>query len=224
MSRVGRQRAAGSLRGFTLLEMMVVVAILGTLLLLVPANMSGFGARSRLENSANTIVSMLGNARGKAIEDGFEVRVEFGTWSDEDGKHHGHRLFFTNVPPTKAGEAGMEEGDVEQRRREVAAERGRERQWLHTTWYGLPKEVKFTGYSEEAKRWQKLNEAEPYSISFHPDGSVQKAFALRIESSDLDVRREERTMTILMNGLTAASTAVEGEAELPQKRESRDFP
>jgi hypothetical protein len=153
---------------------MVVVALLGTLLLLVPANLGGFGARSRLESGANTIVSMLGNARGKSIQDGFEVRVEFGTWSDDDGRHDGHRVWFTNVPPTKSGEASAEEGDIDTRRRELATERGKERQWLHTTWMPLPSGLRFTGYSEEAKRWQKVPESEPYQVSFFPDGNVQR--------------------------------------------------
>ena len=210
--------------GFTLLEMMVVVAILGTLLLLLPANLSGFGATSRLENAANTIVAMLGNARGKAIDDGYEIRVEFGTWSDEDGKHDGHRIFFINIPPTKAAEAGADETEIEQTRRDNLEERKRERQWLHTTWHPLPKNVRFSGVSEEAKRWQKLSESEPYSITFRPDGSVQKAFALRLESLDLEGKKEARSMTVLVNGLTAAATVGDGTAELPQKREPRDFP
>jgi hypothetical protein len=204
--------------------MMVVVAVLGTLLLLVPANMSGFGARSRLESAANTIVALLGNTRGKAIQDGFEVRVEFGAWSDEDGKHEGHRIFFTNVPPTRSGEGHVPEEDVEQHRRDMEEQRRRERQWLHTTWTPLPKGVRIVGYSEEAKRWEKLSDTQPYSISYLPDGSVQKAFALRLESADLDVKKEARTVTVLVNGLTAAATALDGMAELPEKRESRDFP
>jgi hypothetical protein len=167
---------------------------------------------------------MLGNARGKAIDDGYEVRVEFGSWSDQDGRHDGHRIFFTNVPPTKAAEAGAEESDVEQARRDNLKERARERQWLHTTWHPLPKGVRFSGVSEEAKRWQKLNESEPYSISFQPDGSVQKAFALRIESLDLEGKKEHRSITVLMNGLTAAASMGDGMAELPVKREPRDFP
>jgi hypothetical protein len=204
--------------------MMVVVAIVGTLLLLVPANLSGFGARSRLDHAANTVVSLLGNARGQAIRDGYEVRLEFGTWSDEDGKHEGHRMFFTNIPATKAGEAGKDESDLDTARRDVAKARGVERQWLHTTWHPLPKGVRLAGYSEEAKRWQKLSEGAPYSISFFPDGSVQKAFALRLESTDLEGKKESRSLTVLMNGLTATASAADGSAELPEKREPRDFP
>jgi prepilin-type N-terminal cleavage/methylation domain-containing protein len=222
MPGVGRRRPAP--RGFTLLEMMVVVAILGTLLLLVPANMSAFGARSRLEEAANTIVTVLGNVRGKAIEDGYEVRIQFGSWTDEDGKHEGHRIVFTNVPPPRSGEGGIDPADLEEHRRQEAEARGRERQWLYTVWHPLSSGIKLVGYSEEAKRWQKLSESEPYTISYRPDGSVQKAFALRLESMDLDVKREDRTMTVLVNGLTSAASAVDGPAELPEKRDSRDFP
>ena len=40
--------------GFTLVELMVALVILGGVLLLIPANLEGFGARSRLQNAANT--------------------------------------------------------------------------------------------------------------------------------------------------------------------------
>ena len=55
-----RRRFPGS-RGFTLVELMVVVMIGGTILLLVPANMSRFGSRSRLDSAGNTLLSTLGS-------------------------------------------------------------------------------------------------------------------------------------------------------------------
>ena len=77
--------------------------------------------------------------------------------------------------------------------------------------------------SEEAGRWQKVGDQEPFVIRFFPDGTAQKAVAVRVESNELDVRRENRTMTVLLNGLTAEASVETGDAELPQKREAREF-
>jgi prepilin-type N-terminal cleavage/methylation domain-containing protein len=206
-------------RGFTLLELMVTVVILGTLLLLVPANLAGFGARSRLENSANTLAAAMAGAREQAITDGYEARLQIGSWKDEDGTHQGYRYLFTNVPPAGTG-SSAEDAD---RRKEAIAERGRERQWLASTWHALEAGVRFVGVSEEASRWRKIPEQEGFEVYFLPDGGVQKAFAVRIESQDMEVAKEHRTMTILMNGLTSESSVEDGEVELPQKREAREF-
>jgi prepilin-type N-terminal cleavage/methylation domain-containing protein len=207
-------------RGFTLLELMVVVVIVGSILLLVPANLTGFGARSRLENAANTLAGAVAAAREQAILDGYEVRMEIGWYRDEDGRHLGHRWLFTNVPPPRP--EGSEEED-EERQQELRAERGRERQWLHTTWHQLDGGLLISGISEEATRWQKLSDGEPYQVAFRPDGSVQKAFAIRIESQDLGGRREDRSLTVVVNGLTSEATVEDGQKELPRKLDFREI-
>jgi hypothetical protein len=108
--------------------------------------------------------------------------------------------------------------------RDVAKARTEERAWLYTAWHGFDDGIKLVGVSEEASRWQKIGDGEPFVIRFFPDGTVQKAVAIRIESQDLDVKRENRTMTVLLNGLTAESWTEDGDGELPQKRDAREFP
>ena len=44
-------------RGFTLLELMAVMVIIGFLLYLLPPRMDTYGDRSRLESAANTLIS-----------------------------------------------------------------------------------------------------------------------------------------------------------------------
>jgi hypothetical protein len=194
--------------------------IVGSILLLVPANLSAFGARSRLESSANTLASAFGGARDQSILDGYEVRVELGTWRDADGTHQGYRWVFTNVPPPSAGSLNQ---DTE-RQRQVKAERGQERQWITTTWHPLEGGVTIVGVSEEAGRWNKLPAHEPYRIKYRPDGGVEKAFAVRLESSDIgSSRKEDKTITVVVNGLTSEASVEDGEVELPRKREFREF-
>ena len=65
-------------RGFTMMELMVVVVLVGSVLLLVPTNMMGFGALTRLDSAANTLVSALEGAKEQAILDGYDVFLELG--------------------------------------------------------------------------------------------------------------------------------------------------
>jgi prepilin-type N-terminal cleavage/methylation domain-containing protein len=206
--------------GFTLIELMVALVILGGLLLLLPARLSAFGARGRLESVGNTMVSALTGAREQAVIDGYEARLEIGSWKDEAGVHYGHRLFFTNLPPAGAG-ASAEDADVKKQNEQA---RLQERQWLSSEWTEFPEGVKLVGISEEAGRWEKLPERDGYSIVFRADGSVEKACAVRFESEELSTSKENKTVTVLMNGLTAEAWMEQGMAELPEKKEPRDFP
>jgi prepilin-type N-terminal cleavage/methylation domain-containing protein len=206
--------------GFTLIELMVVILILGTVLLLVPANLGGFGARSRLDTTANTLAAAMTGAREQSIQDGAPVRLQLGWYKTQDGEsHQGYRWLVTNVPA-----AGSElTNDDPEKRRETMVARAREREWITLPWRAFDAGLRVTGVSEAAGQWNKIQESEPYEIWFLPDGTVQKGFAVRVESLDLEVPRERRTMTIIMNGLTAESSVEEGDAELPQKLDARDF-
>jgi prepilin-type N-terminal cleavage/methylation domain-containing protein len=206
-------------RGFTLLELMVVVALLGGVLLLVPANLGAFGARSRLDSAGNSLTSVLTGAREQAISDGYEVRVEIGGYKDSEGTHQGYRYLFTSLPPAQAG---IPEED-EDKARELREMRGKERQWLSTTWKPLGDGIKFVGFSDESRRWEGPREGQAFRVSFNAEGNVDRAFALRIESQDMDVPKEKRTLTVLVNGLTAEATVVDGFKELPEKKDAREI-
>ncbi len=72
-----RARSGGDAqRGFTLLELMVVMLLVGLMLLWLPARLDGFGDRSKLDSTASTIVSVLTGAREMAQIDGHEVRLQ----------------------------------------------------------------------------------------------------------------------------------------------------
>lgn len=215
MSTPGRPALS---RGFTLVELMVVVAILAGMLLLVPPNLYRYGARSRLENAANTIVSLIASAREQSIQDGHPVKLEFGMYETEDGEmHSGHRIIFTNVPAERS-ELLNQEGQDEERDRPDQLE------WLETMWHELSGGVVYAGISERYGQWAKVSRDRPYIISFTPDGGVEKGFAIRVVSEDLDnVKKENRTITIKVNPLTAEASSMDGLAEMAQTREENEF-
>lgn len=198
---------------------MVVVAILAGVLLLVPPNLYKFGARSRLENSASTIVSLVAAAREQAIEDGQPVKIEFGVYKDDEGGlHPAHRILFTNLPAERS--ELLDEGKKTEEKRE----RPEQLEWLETMWYNLSGGVVYVGVSERFGRWNKLTRDRPYVITFTPDGGVEKGFAIRIESEDLDnVTKENRTITIKVNPLTAEASTIFGLAEMAETREENEF-
>jgi len=207
-------------RGFTLVELMVVMAILAGVLLLVPPNLYKFGARSRLENAANTIVSVVAAAREQAIEDGQPVKIEFGVWKDEDGvEHAAHRMVFSNMPVEHSDLLDEDKGMDRER------ERPEEQEWLQTTWHNLSDGVVYAGVSERHGRWTKISRDRHYEISFTPDGGVEKGFAIRLESEDLadNVKKENRTITIRVSPLTAEAMTMDGLGEMPETREEGDF-
>jgi len=205
-------------RGFTLVELMVTMFILGSLLLIVPPNLYRFGARSRLENSASTVVAVLAGAREQAIQDGHTVKVEFGVYEDTDGElHHGHRIIFTNLPAERS-KLLSEDGDDEDRDRPDQLE------WLETSWHNLSGGVVYAGVSERYGQWNKISQDRPYIITFTPDGGVEKGFAVRVESEDLeDVKKENRTLTIKVNPLTAEASTSDGLGEMAETREENEF-
>lgn len=221
MTRASRpRRTASSLHGFTLMELMVVCVIIGVALLFVPVNFETFGARSRLSSAANTLLAQLTATREQATMDGYESRLEIGYFPYGDAKRVGVRFWYTNVPP-KGAEKAVEDED---RARERATSRAEDRQWLTSSWKAFPEGVKVAGISLEAGQWEKLSEGErTFQIRYQPDGSVERGFAVRLESEDIETKQEARTLTVLVNPLTAEAASYEGFQELPRQRESSEF-
>ena len=73
------------------MELMVVVTILMGILALVPMNLYRFGARSRLENAANTLVAAVSASRSQAILDAYPVSLEFGPLARRRKTHNSRR-------------------------------------------------------------------------------------------------------------------------------------
>jgi prepilin-type N-terminal cleavage/methylation domain-containing protein len=207
-------------RGFTLVELMVALVILGGVLLIIPANLEGFGARSRLQNAANTTVAVVGASQSQAILDGHAVQLEIGSWrgeDDDDDRIYGWRHVVTNMPAQRSDQlqAQLEQDDEDAR--------PKEREWVTTAWTRFPSGVVVSGVSEEEGKWRKLRDDRPYNVSFGPDGAVDRAFAIRLMTEDLDVKEEMRTMTVIVNGLTVEAASYEGYAEVSPVREESDF-
>lgn len=207
-------------RGFTLIELMVVCAIVGATLLLVPPSFDTFGARGKLSSAGNKLLAELTAMREQAILDGYESRLEIGRFQAGSKKLWGTRFWFTSVPAK--GTSGPEE--QRDAARERATSRAEERQWLTSQWAPLPDGVVLAGVSLEAGQWEKPGEGErAFTVRFFPDGSVERGFGVRLESEELDVRQEERTITVTMNPLTSEPASYEGLRELPKQREASEF-
>ncbi len=207
--------------GFTLLELMVVVLIMGTVLLLVPPNLSNFGSRGKLNSSANSLVSAVNGARERAILDSYEVSLEIGSFKDGEGDwQQGWRFQFTNIPAPKEGDPNdpSQQEDLRQARTQ-------EREWLYSTWHPLPDGIKIVGVSDRKGQWAKLSDGgKPYQVRFYADGNIEKGIAVRLESEDMeDARREYRTVTVLVNPLTSEPAWREGLHELKEARPASDF-
>ena len=206
-------------RGFTLLELMVVTMIVGAVILLVPVAMMGFGARSRLELSANSVVASLAGTRSQAVQDGYEAYLELGWVEINEEDRAAIRVRFTNLPVEK--KLGPDRGGMD----ETLIDRSAEREWVYTPWKALPKGIVWNGVSVARGQWKKLNPGgKPYSIKFYASGDVERAFAIRIESEDLEeVDDEYRIATIMVNGLTSEPSWMEGLGELREALDGSHF-
>ncbi|MDA1194105.1 MAG: GspH/FimT family pseudopilin [Planctomycetota bacterium] len=208
-------------RGFTLLELMAVVLIMGTILLLVPINLDSVGAEGKLKNSANSLVAAFNGARERAVLDSYEVWLEFGSYQEEDADdwRQGWRFKFTSLPPPE-----VTGGDDPNERDRKRADRAREREWLYTGWHATPSGVEIVGVSAQKGSWNKVQDSgKPIGIRFLADGTVENGVAIRIENTDMPVSREYRTITVMLNGLTSEANWVEGLGELSESLPASNF-
>lgn len=213
---------AASERGFTLLELMAVVLIMGVVLLMVPASLDNLGAQGKLKNTANSLVAAVNGARERAILDSFEVHLEIGMFRDaEEEWRYGWRYKFTNVPPPDVA-SGDDVDEAEQQA--LREQRTREREWLFTSWHECPSGIELSGISERKGTWNKVNQgSKPYAVRFFADGTVEHGLAVRIVNEDMEVDRQYKTITVMINSLTSEPSWLEGEMELPESLPSSNF-
>lgn len=207
-------------RGFTLLELMAVMVIIGFLLYLLPPRMDTYGDRNRLESAANTLISAFTAVRETAIIDGHEARIQFTLpGATTDRKQTGSYRYLTGPEKRRTSKALREEGEVEEDR----PVRRTEEAWIESSWYPMPDGVVLEGFSTTAGEWIRTNpRGDPVEVSFHPDGSVRPACAVRLTCIDLPPGAA-RTLTVVVNPLTAAASIAEGEGDLPKSRDPSDF-
>lgn len=208
-------------RGFTLIELLAVVLIMGGILLLVPISLDSIGAQGKLKNTANSLVAAFNGGRERAILDGYEVYLEIGGYRDEedDEYRYGWRFKFTNIKAQDISDT-EDEGERERRR----AERAREREWLYSSWHAVPLGVEIVGVSTQKGSWRKANPGgKPIAVRFFADGTIENAVAVRIENTDMEVNKEYRTVTVIVNGLTSEATWQNGMGELPESLPSSTF-
>lgn len=208
---------ASARRGFTLLELMAVIVLLGLTLMFVPPNLEAFGDRAKLDSTTNSMVAIFGAAKEMAISDGHAVKVQLDLGNTSDRTATGRTRFLVSSIQREAPEEltpGVE-------RRKPTTEQ--EDEWIETTWRSLPHGVVLSGYSDTSGKWTRSTDpTRPIEITFLPDGTVRPAFAIRVQSVDLS-NDVPHVMTVLVNALTSAPSVVEGEAELPTEREPSDF-
>lgn len=213
-------RPVASRRGFTLIELMAVMTIVALGLLLLPANIDGFGTRAKLVSSASMMASVLTAAREMAILDGHEVRLQYDlAGTDRDREKTGHFRYIVASKKRERSKA-LDDPNGPSRDRD---DREPEEEWITLDWRPFPNGVILTGYSQEAGSWIRSNPGgQPIEVSFAPDGTVRPAHAVRLTNIDLDADAD-RVMTIKINPLTSAPDINEGEVELPKWRTPDEF-
>jgi type II secretion system protein H len=75
----GRRRHAGSSAGFTLIEVMVAVAVLALLMVVAAPSFTSFTAKKRVEGLAAELTGDLQYARSEAVARNVPVQITFGT-------------------------------------------------------------------------------------------------------------------------------------------------
>jgi len=218
-SSVGRPSERPAARGFTLLELIVVMAIMSLLLVLLPAKIDMAGAGHRLDSAANTLVSVMTAAHDMAIIDGHDTRVQFdlpGSLKDRTKTGAFRYVVSSQQRQRRKLRDDGESSGVEEPRQA-------EEEWIETMWRPLPDGVGLWGISLQSGDWTKRNpRGDPVEVTFSPDGAIRPACAIRVVSMDLP-STAANTRTVVVNALTSAAEVQEGEQELPRDRDPSDF-
>ena len=176
-------------RGFTLIELMAVMAILGAVLVLLPPRIDGFGDRTKLDSAGSTMVAVETGASAQAVIDGHEVilQIELGDVHDRNatGRFRFVVAMTTHETPKELDKSGTQKA--------ADTESEAEDEWVETPWRTLPAGVILAGYSQEREQWVKSTQkGEPISVSFlaerppHRDGARER---LDVRRGDGDRRR-----------------------------------
>ncbi len=213
------KRGSG-MAGFTMIELMAVMLIMGGTLMIALANYRGSGIKMQLESAANTMVAVLTTVRETAIIDGYPAAMELGMYREEgdSDERQGYRMRASNIRQELKQDEDADDESSE------AFDRTGEREVIYTDWAPLPDDVVIAGISRAKDKWVKVSGGEPVSIVFGPDGNVDSALAIRLEHKELrQASKDKRFVTVFVNGLTSAASWQQGEKDLTASRPSADF-
>ncbi len=155
--------------GFTLIELILAVALLSVMLGVVVVNLSGWSERRRLDEGSRRLEAMLYMARADAANRGKLIRLEFA--NDENGQM-GVRILWEPKPLAAPGEF-------------IDYKAGG---WEHYSPGDLV-EVIFSKSDAPNIDADDEDAAEFHPITFHPDGSSDSAEIALASTSAADTRR-----------------------------------
>ncbi|GAB4153002.1 MAG: hypothetical protein Fur0037_21830 [Planctomycetota bacterium] len=171
--------ARGAARGFTLVEMMVVVTIIGLVTYMVYMNMGAMIPKSKLDSAAKQLVAHIDYLRSEARIQGKRYVLQL------DLK--GGRWRYVLPPGERLA--------TEQSEEDVAA--------LEFDWKPLEEGVVFLGAGNPSIGILRANSPAPYEIVFDPNGFTADQFvSIKLEDDDRMV------WTIQIRGLTGQCTII----------------
>lgn len=164
--------------GFTLLELVLVLAVLATLAGVTVLNLSGFGSARELDDSADRLATALRLARAEAANQGRRIRIKP---DSESGELH---VLWEPEPLTRPGEY-----------------RNYPNTWRSYLPGGSVRVVgsRLTGESRyrsqwSLRAWQDGSDDRLEPVTFYPDGTS--------DSASLELERDGRYVVVDINGLT----------------------
>jgi len=179
-----RSSRNGTHGGFSLLEVLLALAIIMTCASVLFVDYSGATANERLKSAARRIAGSLGQARSTAVTRRLPVRfqVEF------DKQQY---RFVPDPPRSPWLEYVDPETGAIMTERDIA-------EWDESyPWEDLPSNIFFSDMAISPKE---VFDKGPVTVNFHPDGTVDP-FVLHLKTT------ENTWASITMNGLTGMATA-----------------
>src|SRR5687768_3482294 len=73
-----RRPAAAQMRGFTLVELMVTVAVMAILMTAAVPSFVDFFERNRVRGAADGVISVVSDARAEAVKNALDVNISMG--------------------------------------------------------------------------------------------------------------------------------------------------